>query len=74
MFIKKRMFIKGKLQRFDLFGRDVNFFYKGSEYFSTKWGCFMTFLVSVCYLMMISLKWTEFFGETDPIEYFSETR
>ena len=25
-------------------------------------------------MVMVSLKWIEFFGETDPIAYFSETR
>ena len=63
-----------KLQKFDIFGRDVNFFYKGQEYFSTRWGCIMSIFVTVFYLIMVSLKWTEFFGETDPLAYFSETR
>ena len=64
----------GKLQRLDIFGREVNFFYKGQEYFSTRWGCIVTIFVAVFYMIMVGLKWTEFFGETDPVEYFSETR
>ena len=34
----------------------------------------MTVFVAVVYLIMVTLKWTEFFGETDPVNYFSETR
>ena len=28
--------------------------------------------VTIAYMFVVSLKWVEFFGETDPIEYFSE--
>ena len=62
-----------KLKKCDLFGRDVNFFYKGEEYYSTNWGVFVSFLISTAILVMVSLKMIEFFGVTDPIEYFSET-
>ena len=62
-----------KLKKCDLFGRDVNFFYKGEEYYSTNWGVFVSFLVSTAIIVMVSLKMIEFFGVTDPIEYFSET-
>ena len=58
---------ENKLQNFDIFGRGVNFFYKGSEQFNTKWGAFVTFFVIICYFSMVGLKWIEFFGETDPI-------
>ena len=34
----------------------------------------MTFFVVICYVVMVSFKWIEFFGETDSIEYFSESR
>ena len=62
------------LRSLDYFWTYVNFFYKGNEYFSTGWGQFVTIFVTVAYLALIGLKFTEFFGETDPITYFSETR
>ena len=34
----------------------------------------MTFFVVICYVVVVSFKWIEFFGETDSIEYFSESR
>ena len=34
----------------------------------------ITMLVAIAYLLMLTLKFIEFFGETDPIEYFSETK
>ena len=52
----------------------MEFFYKGSAYFNTGWGCSVTCFVIIAYMVMISLKWIEFFGETDPIAYFSETQ
>lgn len=58
----------------DIFGAGVNFFYKGQEYFNTRWGCAVTCFVTLTYLFVVSLKWVEFFGETDPIEYFSEAQ
>ena len=63
-----------KIKKCDQFGRDVNFFYKGEEYYRTNWGTAVTFFVAIGYLLMVALKFTEFFGETDPIEYFSETQ
>ena len=62
-----------KLKKCDQFGRDVNFFYKGEEQYRTAWGTMITMLVAIAYLLMLTLKFIEFFGETDPIEYFSET-
>ena len=56
-----------------MFGRDVNFFYKGQEYYSTNWGIFVSLCISTAILTMVSLKLVEFFGVTDPIEYFSQT-
>ena len=61
-----------RLKRFDIFGRNVNFFYKGQAKFSTKCGCFMTFFVIISYLIVVSFKWIEYFSESDSIEYFSE--
>ena len=34
----------------------------------------MTFFVVISYVVMVSFKWIEFFGETDSIEYLSEPR
>ena len=67
------MMFREKIRKCDQFGRDVNFFYKGEEYYRTYWGAAVTFFVAIGYLLMIALKFTEFFGETDPIEYFSES-
>ena len=66
--------LAGKLNTLDFFGTEVNFFYKGREHFSTGWGRFVTISVAVGYIALVGLKFTEFFGETDQIEYFSETR
>ena len=63
-----------KLQEFDIFGKGVTFFYKGKREFKTKWGCFVTAFVITSYLTILGIKLIEFFGETDPIAYFSETR
>ena len=52
----------------------MELFYKGQAYFNTYWGCSVTIFVILGYMVMVSLKWIEFFGETDPIAYFSETR
>ena len=52
----------------------MNFFYKGRERFSTGWGRCVSVTVMVGYCALVGLKLTEFFGETDPIHYFSETR
>ena len=66
--------ISKKIKRLDIFARDVKFFHKGQEYYSTRCGCVVTSLVALVYLIMVVLRWTEFFGETDPVAYFSETR
>ena len=63
-----------RLKKFDIFGRDVHFFYKGQAKYHTKCGCFMTFFVVICYVIVVCFKWIEFVGETDSIEYFSEAR
>ena len=62
------------LKKCDQFGRNVNFFYKGEEKYRTGWGTAVTFLVALVLLLFFALKLTEFFGETDPIEYFHESR
>ena len=58
----------------DFFGKEVNFFYKGAERYSTGWGRFVSVSVMLGYVTLMGLKFTEFFGETDTIHYFSETR
>ena len=63
-----------KLKKLDIFGQNVELFYKGQAYFNTYWGCSVTIFVILGYMIVVSLKWIEFFGETDPIAYFSETR
>ena len=61
-----------KLQSFDIFGADVNFYYKGEDKFKTPWGCIVTIFVALSYLSMVSLKLIEFNGGFDGIEFFSE--
>ena len=63
-----------RLKHLDFFGTEVNFFYKGAERFSTGWGRFVSVSVMLGYITLVGLKFTEFFGETDQIHYFSETR
>ena len=63
-----------KLLQLDIFGRGVEFFFKGQQEFKTKWGCVVTAFIVTTYLIIFLLRLTEFFGETDPIEYFSQTR
>ena len=63
-----------RLSSVDFFATNINFYYKGLERFSTGWGRFVTVSVVVGYTVLVGLKFTEFFGETDPIHYFSETR
>ena len=62
-----------KLLHFDLFGSNINFYYRGMEKFHTTWGCIVTFIIVLTYLAMVSVKCIEFFGETDGIDHFSET-
>ena len=52
----------------------MSLFYKNDTHFNTKWGCIITCFVTVTYLTMVGLKLTEFFGETDPVAYFSDSR
>ena len=61
------------LRGYDCFGRAVNFYYKGEQYYSTTWGAFVTMIVVTAYLCMVTLKCIEFFAETDPIFYYSNT-
>ena len=63
-----------KLLQLDVFGREVEFFFKGQQKFKTKCGCFVTAFIILSYLIIAGLKLTEFFGEIDPIKYVSETR
>ena len=63
-----------RLRDLDFFGTEVNFFYKGAERFSTGWGRFVSVSVLLGYSTLVGLKFMEFFGETDQIHYFSETR
>ena len=55
-----------------MFGRDVQFYYQGENQFTTGWGSIVTFLAVVGYLIIVLYKFVEFFGETDPVQYFSE--
>ena len=59
-----------KVKECDLFGRPINFFYNGNNEYTTRWGCFITGFVLIVFMTMTSLKFVEFFGDTDPIEYF----
>ena len=61
-----------KLQRFDAFGAEIDFYYKGKGKFNTAWGCFCTAFVAVGYLIMVGLKCTEFLWEKDGIVQFSQ--
>ena len=54
-----------RLQSFDIFGADVNFYYKGEDKFKTPWGCIVTALVSISYLTMIMLKIGDFAYERE---------
>ena len=60
-----------KVKECDLFGRPINFFYNGNAEYTTRWGCFVTGFVVIAFMTMTSLKFVEFFDETDPIEYFA---
>ena len=60
-----------KLKNLDAFGADIEFYYKGRNKYYTVWGCVVTAFVALAYLIMVGLKCTEFFGETDGIEQFS---
>ena len=66
--------IAHRMKRCDLFGRDVQFYYRGENQFTTGWGSIVTFLVAVGYLIILFYKFIEFFGETDPVQYFSEAQ
>ena len=66
------MMLSSKLLRFDLFGSNINFYYRGIEKFHTAWGCTVTIFIVLTYLTMVSVRFIEFFGETDGIEHFSE--
>ena len=57
-----------------MLGRNINLFYKGEEQYKTYLGTAVTFIVATGVLLMISLKFVEFFGEVDPISYFLESR
>ena len=61
-------------KRFDYFGRDINFFFKGDNVYRTYFGTVVSFIAYTIILIMLLIKLTEFFGVTDPIEHFSEAR
>ena len=63
-----------KFKSLDAFGREVYFFYKGQEKYQTNWGTVVTILVATGFLTMFALLLPKFFGETDTVQYFSETR
>ena len=60
-----------RIKRLDFFKTSVNFTYKGDDSFSTGCGSFVTLFAALGFLALASLKATEFFGETDPIEYMT---
>ena len=51
----------------DMFGKGVEFFFKGQNEFKTGWGCFVTTIIVMFYILILAFKMTEFFGETDPV-------
>ena len=62
------------LKRFDAFGANIDFYYQGREKFNTPWGCFITAIITLAYLIMVCLKFTEYYGEKDGIEQFSQQK
>lgn len=63
-----------RFQHLDAFGKRVNFYYKGEGQFSTGYGCLITLVVAMAYLIMVSLKLTEFLLKTDSIETSTSMR
>ena len=73
MLRKKHTQCLGGMKDFDLFGTDIKFFYKGREVYTTVCGSIVTLLAMVAYLTLVGIKMNEFFGMTDPDQYFTET-
>ena len=62
-----------RLKKFDLFGRSIKFTYQGIDYFTTNCGRAVTFLTVLAFLLLMSLKFVEFFGEHDSILYLNSS-
>ena len=60
-----------RVKRLDLFGTNINFTYRGDDYFTTGCGSGVTVFATIGFLFLASMKFIEFFGETDPIEYMT---
>ena len=59
------------MKQCDLFGTNVQFTYRGQDYYTTNCGRAVTFLAVAAYLTLVCLKLIEFFGETDDIQYMT---
>ena len=59
------------MKKCDLFSTQVGFTYQGEDKFSTKCGRFVTLTVVIVFLLLFSIRFIEFIGGMDPIEYFS---
>ena len=55
----------------DFFRTQVNLTYRGRGYYSSRWGQCVTALVIFFFFIGILMRLVEFFGDMDPIEYFS---
>ena len=58
-------------KNFDLFSTKVSFTYQGRDSYSTNCGRVITLTVVIVFLILCTLRLTEFIGGMDPIEYFS---
>ena len=52
-----------------MFGTNVQFTYRGQDYYTTNCGRVTTFFAVAAYITLGCLKFIEFFGSTDDIEY-----
>ena len=59
------------MQACDLFSTKVNLTFRGEEYYSTRWGRFVSMSVIIAFLILFLLRFIEFVGALDPVEYFS---
>ena len=63
----------GRFKEYDMFGTDIKFFYKGQEVYTTVFGSVISILAMLAYFSLVVIKMNEFFGMTDPDQYFTET-
>ena len=66
--------ISKRLKQLDLFGTTVNFTYRGDDYYTTRCGSSVTILAVTIFVILAGIKFVEFFGSTDPIEYMTEAK